>query len=76
MMKVVGYCSLCGGKVVVPEVQMSVIPMTPECFNCGAVALGGSVVDTTPVKRGNVKWTIEDVSGKIIGVGGEGSHAK
>ena len=35
----VGTCSLCGGPVQVPGgVWMSVIPPTPTCASCGAVA--------------------------------------
>ena len=34
----VGTCGLCGGKVSVPTVWMSVIPPTPICEDCGATA--------------------------------------
>ena len=35
----VGTCSLCGGAVTVPGVWMGVVPPTPTCQNCGAVAM-------------------------------------
>lgn len=35
---VVGTCGLCGGPVQVPAVWMAIIPPTPTCAHCGAVA--------------------------------------
>jgi hypothetical protein len=34
----VGTCSICHGPVMVPQVWMSILPPTPTCGNCGAVA--------------------------------------
>jgi hypothetical protein len=34
---VIGTCSLCGGRVVVPVVVMSGFPVEPWCSSCGAV---------------------------------------
>lgn len=33
-----GTCSICGGPVTVPTVFGSIIPPTPTCMQCGAVA--------------------------------------
>lgn len=33
-----GTCSLCGGRVTVPDHWLSVVPPTPTCEQCGAVA--------------------------------------
>lgn len=35
---VVGICSICGGMVTVPSPWMGIIPPTPTCRTCGAVA--------------------------------------
>ena len=32
----VGTCSICRGRVEVPEAWGSIIPPVPECVNCGA----------------------------------------
>lgn len=34
----VGTCSVCGGAVTVPSVWAGIIPPTPTCSSCGAVA--------------------------------------
>ena len=33
----IGTCSICGGRVCVPSVWISIIPPTPHCEGCGAV---------------------------------------
>lgn len=38
MAQVVGTCSICGGAVMAPLTWMSIIPPTPTCSGCGAVA--------------------------------------
>lgn len=35
--RVIGTCSICGGRVTVPSVYHSVVPPTPTCEKCGAV---------------------------------------
>lgn len=37
-MRVIGTCSLCGGQVCVPTMWGAIIPPTPTCQQCGAVA--------------------------------------
>lgn len=32
----VGTCSNCGGRVILPEIWMGVIPPVPTCRSCGA----------------------------------------
>lgn len=63
----VGTCSICGGRVSVPMVWHGIIPPTPTCENCGAVAAQhGPVIPmqpATPVRitySGNTTPTIED----------------
>jgi hypothetical protein len=36
--RIIGNCSLCGGAVTVPAIWHGVIPPTPTCSKCGAVA--------------------------------------
>lgn len=36
--RVIGRCSICGGRVVVPVIFWSVVPPVPQCEKCGAVA--------------------------------------
>lgn len=36
--RVIGKCSLCGGRVTVPIAWWSVVPPVPTCERCGAVA--------------------------------------
>lgn len=38
MNKIVGTCSICGGDVVVPVIWHGVVPPTPQCVSCHAVA--------------------------------------
>lgn len=49
---VIGTCSLCGGAVRVPAVWHGVIPPTPMCERCGAVAAPQAPV-IQMVPRGN-----------------------
>jgi hypothetical protein len=45
----IGTCSCCGGEVQVCRDWMAVIPQTPTCARCGAVAaLHGPVIPMTP----------------------------
>ena len=58
---VVGTCSLCGGMVTVPTVWSAVIPATPTCQQCGAVAaIHGPVI---PMQPNNVKITYSSGTG-------------
>lgn len=51
MRATVGTCSLCGGRVTVPDVWMSIIPPTPTCEQCGAVAAEhGPVIPMRPAQ--------------------------
>ncbi len=47
--KVIGKCSLCGGRVVVPAVIWSVVPPKPTCERCGAVADETANLPTIPM---------------------------
>ena len=50
----IGTCSLCGGRVVVPEVWMSVEPTVPECESCGATKREhGPVIEMEPRRYGD-----------------------
>jgi len=44
--RVIGRCSLCGGRVVVPSIIFQVGPVTPQCEKCGATY---HVEDTLPI---------------------------
>lgn len=48
---VCGKCSLCGGRVVLPRVWMSVIPATPICERCGAVEDDTISLPVIPMKN-------------------------
>ena len=50
-MPTVGTCSNCGGPVQTPDMWGSVIPPTPTCARCGAVAAApfGPVIQMVPV---------------------------
>ena len=41
---VIGTCSLCGGAVCVPIIWNGIIPPTPRCNMCGAVACASGPV--------------------------------
>lgn len=47
---ILGKCSICGGRVTVPEIYWSTVPPTPKCKKCGAVATQnyGPVIPMTP----------------------------
>jgi len=49
---IIGTCSECGGPVGIPKSWWSVIPPTPKCLKCGAVAQQhhGPVIPMTPKK--------------------------
>lgn len=52
---VVGKCSLCGGKVMVPDVWFGIYPPDETCSSCGAIA------DRLPeIKMKQVKTIITD----------------
>lgn len=38
MRNIIGKCSICGGRVSVPDSFLSTIPPTPTCESCGATA--------------------------------------
>ena len=46
MYRVIGTCSQCGGKVVIPDVWGGIIPPTPTCQHCHAT-LEQPVITTT-----------------------------
>ena len=46
---IVGTCSICGGAVAVPDVWGGIIPPTPTCTGCGAIAAThGPVIQMQP----------------------------
>lgn len=47
-MRIIGTCGLCGGRVTVPTVFMSIIPPTPTCESCGAQVAEGPVLPMKP----------------------------
>lgn len=50
MQHIIGTCSVCGGRVGVPSLWGSVVPPTPKCLDCGALAAShGPVI---PMKKG------------------------
>ena len=49
MYRVIGTCSQCGGKVVIPDVWGGIIPPTPTCQCCHAT-LEQPVITTTQAK--------------------------
>lgn len=49
---IIGTCSICGGRVTVPTFFHSVVPPTPTCESCGAVAAShGPVIPMRPAPR-------------------------
>jgi hypothetical protein len=65
MKQTVGTCSLCGGAVMTPVVWMGILPPTPTCSGCGALAAvgHGPVIPMMPapptrytVGTGNDEW--------------------
>ncbi len=53
--KILGRCSLCGGRVVVPNVFHSVIPPKPTCEKCGAVEAETNL-PIIPMKPRRAPW--------------------
>lgn len=49
--RTVGTCSLCGGRVAVPQFWYGVCPPTPQCSRCGALPeqCHGPVIPMEPV---------------------------
>ncbi len=58
---IVGLCSICGGKVTVPSMWMSVIPPVPTCSKCGATQRAQAdnypIIDMDPYFPQNYKTT-------------------
>lgn len=52
---VIGSCSLCGGAVRVPAVWRGVIPPTPTCERCGAIAAQAQAPVIPMVPRGHYR---------------------
>lgn len=51
MDRVIGTCSICGGDVVEPDVQFSVVPVRPRCVACAAVSVQAMpVIRMEPVR--------------------------
>jgi len=48
--KVIGKCSICGGRVTVPAVWWSIVPPKPTCERCGAVYDEEAYLPTLPMK--------------------------
>lgn len=77
MNQVVGTCSLCGGPVTVPAVWMSIIPPTPTCGHCGAVAAEhGPVIPMRPAEPVRTwtstrlsPYTVDSTGEKLLGGG-------
>lgn len=57
---VIGSCSLCGGAVRVPAVWHGVIPPTPTCERCGAIAAPAQAPVIPMVPRGNYRVSFTD----------------
>ncbi len=47
----IGTCSICGGPVTVPTVFWSIVPPSPTCAQCGAVASHGPVIPMRAAPR-------------------------
>lgn len=62
MKNTIGTCSICGGRVSVPQVWHGIIPPTPTCEACGAVAAEtyGPVI---PMQRPQFDIKISDGTG-------------
>lgn len=55
MVKIIGKCSICGGRVTVPSFFLGIYPPVPQCLNCGATAKpGGPVIDMVPPRLPHV----------------------
>lgn len=68
---ILGTCSICGGRVSVPDAWLSVIAPTPTCEQCGATkANHGPVIDMTPAKPMKT-WVSNKV---VIEVDGRYTH--
>jgi hypothetical protein len=58
MVTILGACSLCGGRVTCPTVFHSVVPPTPTCESCGAVAAQhGPVIEMAPSPWSKTSWS-------------------
>lgn len=52
MYKIIGTCSICGGRVTVPHIWGGVTPPTPTCDHCGATAAAhGPVIPMQSAER-------------------------
>lgn len=62
--RVIGKCSLCGGRVVVPSAWWSINPPVPTCEKCGAVAdTPGPVIPMKPRPRRLGGWQMFKAKG-------------
>lgn len=66
--EVLGTCSLCGGRVTLPDAWMSVNPPVPTCESCHATQKShGPVIEMTPRPAPNTFRIGETVpAGKIV----------
>lgn len=57
-MNVIGACSLCGGAVCTPDVWGGIMPPTPSCARCGAIAMDhGPIIPMRRVDGPGRAWT-------------------
>ncbi len=56
MKTVIGKCSICGGRVMVPSIWMGIFPPHPTCESCGAIAqTKGPVIPMQPKQPAHKK---------------------
>lgn len=54
-MRIIGTCSICGGRVTVPEIWGGIYPPTPTCASCGAEAAShGPIIEMRPARK--ARW--------------------
>lgn len=60
-MNVIGTCSCCGGEVSAPRIWIGIIPPTPTCSRCGAVAAShGPVIPMVRRDTGGKTYTTNE----------------
>jgi hypothetical protein len=64
--QIVGKCSLCGGRVILPTIWWGVVPPRATCEKCGAVEDQDHNLPVIPMKRLTTTYTSKTIVIKPI----------
>lgn len=73
--KIIGTCSVCGGRVAVPNIWHGIYPPKPSCIDCDAVAASSGPVIPMKKRGSNGQRIIEGLEEALRHARGEDTGA-